>query len=147
VPWLRSVVTLAAPPAAFGFAPRTGAASDPVLSGASRADGPLPDATHPVAWPRPADAFRLPLLDRRATGSARLEYVRASVPGAAALPDAESIRRQVEERVERTLVERMERLVARELSADSAPLSRISERVTAELSEALVLERERLGWS
>jgi len=75
------------------------------------------------------------------------EHAAVSAKGTAAALDPETIRRQVEERVERTLVERMEKLVARELSADAAPLSRLSEMVSTELSEALVLERERLGWS
>ncbi len=77
--------------------------------------------------------------------------MRPGTAGRGAQPDAESIRRTVEESVERTVVERVvqhvERLVARGLSAESAPWQRISERVSADLSEALVLERERLGWS
>lgn len=90
----------------------------------------------------------LPVVRRAAQGfHAGPEEGPGRTKGGAPAPDPERIRRQVEERVERTLVERMERLVARELSVDSAPFSRLSERVSAELSEALVLERERLGWS
>lgn len=96
-------------------------------------------------------AARHPPLVVRPRRPGDLEYVRASAPAGSAVPDAESIRRQVEESVERTVVERVvqrvEKLVARELSPESAPVQRISERVSAELSEALVLERERLGWS
>jgi hypothetical protein len=120
-----------------------------VAHGASRTTGPAAVAEEPFAVRQaPAETEPLPIVHRGTHGpAAGLELVRASTKGVATVPDLESIRRQVEERVERTIVERMERLVARELSADSAPLSRLSERVSTELSEALVLERERLGWS
>ena len=118
-----------------------------VIDGAVRSTGPTALPEHAPVRTEPAEGERLPFVHRGVPGSrAALEYVRTSGKSVAAAPDPESIRRQVEERVERTIVERMESLVARELSPDSAPLSRLSERVAQDLSQALVLERERLGW-
>jgi hypothetical protein len=125
------------------------AALPSVVHGAGRAGGPAAFQKAPsTIRHEPAETERLPLVHRGAPESpAGLEYVRAGAKSEARAPDPESIRRQVEERVERTIVERIEKLVARQVSADAAPLSRICERVSAELAEAVVLERERLGWS
>jgi hypothetical protein len=118
------------------------------LHSASRSAFPAAFAQDPFSLRRDAPREPLPVVHRGRSGvQGGQEQAASSAKGATPAPDAERIRRQVEERVERTLVERMERLVARELSPDAAPLSRLSERVSAELSEALVLERERLGWS
>jgi hypothetical protein len=125
------------------------AALPSLVHGANRARGPatFQEAPSTIRY-EPAETERLPLVHRGAPESpASLEYVRASAKSGDRVPDPESIRRQVEETVERTIVERIERLVARQVSADAAPLSRICERVSTELAEALVLERERLGWS
>jgi hypothetical protein len=126
----------------------TAVAAASELHAASRTAFPTALGEEPFAIRREAVMPPLPVVHRGGSGvQGGPEHAASSANGAAPALDPERIRRQVEERVERTLVERMERLVARELSADAAPLSRLSERVSAELSEALVLERERLGWS
>jgi hypothetical protein len=150
MPSRRSEATLAAPLALSGPTPMRPpiAALPSLVHGASRADGLAARQEVPSTIHEPAATEPLPLVHRGAPASpAGLEYVRASAKSGDRVPDPESIRRQVEERVERTIVERIERLVARQVAADVAPLSRICERVSAELAEALVLERERLGWS
>jgi hypothetical protein len=126
----------------------TAVAAASELHAASRTAFSMARAEEPFALGREAAMPPLPVVHRGGPGlPGGAEHPAVSAKGDAPVLDPERIRRQVEERVERTLVERMERLVARELSADAAPLSRLSERVSAELSEALVLERERLGWS
>jgi hypothetical protein len=147
VPSSQSTAALADPPAPSWPSPVPAAAVPSILYAVGRATGNAALEEGPSAIRNePVETERLPLV--QAQGSpAGLEYVRASVKSVAPVPDPETIRRQVEEKVERTIVERTETLVARELSADSAPFSRLRERVFAELSEALVLERERLGWS
>ncbi len=112
-------------------------------------------ATTPAisATPRPLVPSRLaarpdlPLVSPPVDRSETLPYVRPAAPAVAPAPDTEALRRQVEERVERTLVERVEKLVTRELAIQSTPLSRLAESVAAELSDTLALERERMGWS
>jgi hypothetical protein len=58
----------------------------------------------------------------------------------------ETVTRRVEETLHRRVRTDVESVVARELSLDSALARRLSDRLYGGLYEALVLERERLGW-
>jgi len=78
--------------------------------------------------------------------NAGLEFLRARSKAKEDAGGSEIQRKIGEEKLERRILEKVETVITRQLSMDSLPMRKLSERIYSGLSEGLVLEKERLGW-
>ena len=74
-----------------------------------------------------------------------LELLRRKVKASEKNAPEETLGKAAEEKIERSILKRVEALVTRQLAPDSPPMRRLGERIYNGLYEGLVFEKERLG--
>lgn len=74
-----------------------------------------------------------------------LELLRRKVKASEKNAPEETLGKATEEKIERSILKRVEALVSRQLAPDSPPMRRLGERIYNGLYEGMVFEKERLG--
>ena len=120
---------------------RPGRGTAAAVPGGAAAPAALPPRVAPPD--REVVAARSPARRPPAPG---LEYLRPKPAAPAPARIEETVRRQVEEKVERTISLCVDTAVARELAPDSTYSRTLGDRICSAIYEGIVLERERMGW-